>query len=160
MPSGQSMRIVRIHRRVRAANNYEGSLQYANRWNFKGTPILYASTASSLCCLEILVHTVDARTIPPGLVWSSAYLDDVSPLDFRWDVHNQDLTRQAGHYWINNGNELATLVPSVIIPVEYNVLLNPTHRRFGEISWSQPQSFPWDRRLIELVRATALPADA
>ena len=90
MPSGQAVRIVRIHRRVCAANNYEGSLQYANRWNFKGTLILYASTALSLCCLEILVHTVDARMIPPGLVWSSAYLDDVSPLDFRGDGRVDD----------------------------------------------------------------------
>ena len=82
------------------------------------------------------------------------------PLDFRLDLHNEVLTRQTGHYWINNGNELATLVPSVIIPVEYNVLLNPTYRQYDEIGWSEPQPFPWDRRLIELVRSTpASPAD-
>ena len=121
MPSGQRVRIVRIHRRARAANNYDGSLQYANRWNPKGTPMLYASTALSLCCLEMLVHTVDARIIPPGLVWSSADLDDIRPLD---------------------------------------LLLNPTHRQYDEIGWSEPQPFPWDRRLIELVRSTpASPAD-
>ena len=154
MPAGQRVRIVRIHRRARAANNFDGSLQYANRWNYKGTPMLYGSTALSLCCLEILVHTVDARIIPPGLVWSWTELERVGVLDFQWDVHNERLTRQAGQDWINNGHELATLVPSVIIPVEYNVLINPTNARFGNIEWSDPQPFPWDRRLINLVRGT------
>ena len=154
MPSDQRVRIIRTHRRARAANNYEGSLQYENRWNPKRTPMLYASTALSLCCLETLVHTVDARIIPPSLVWSYAELDDIRPLEFLGDIRNESLTRQAGHYWINNGNELATLVPSIIIPVEYNVLLNPTHRQYNDIGWSEPQPFPWDRRLIQLVRGT------
>lgn len=44
------------------------------------------------------------------------------------------------------------MVPSVIIPVEYNVLLNPTRRQYNEIEWSEPQPFPWDRRLVELVQ--------
>ena len=68
--------------------------------------MLYGSTALSLCCLEILVHTVDARIIPPGLVWSWTELEGVRVLDFRWDVHNERLTRQAGQDWINNGHEL------------------------------------------------------
>ena len=115
--------------------------------------MLYASTALSLCCLETLVHTVDA-TIMPSLVWSYAEFDGIKRLDFRWDLYNESLTRQVGHYWIANGTELATLVPSIIIPVEYNVLLNPTHQQYKEISWSDPQPFPWDRRLIQLVRGT------
>lgn len=81
MPSGQRVRIVRLYRRTRSVKNYDGSLQYANRWNPKGTPMLYASTVLSLCCLETLVHTGDARIIPPGLVWSYAELDDVKPLE-------------------------------------------------------------------------------
>jgi len=104
MPA-QRVRVVRVHRRARAANNYEGSLLYANRWNPEGTPMLYASTTLSLCCLETLVHTVDATIMP-------------------------------------------------IIPIEYNVLLNPTHQQYKEIGWSDPQPFPWDRRLIQLVRGT------
>jgi RES domain-containing protein len=126
MLSGQSLRIVRIHRSTRAANNYDGSLQYANRWNPKGTPMLCASTTLSLCCLETLVHTIDTRVIPLGLVWSFAYLNlNIEPLEFQWDIRNESLTRQAGHYWINNENELATMVPSLVVPPEYNVLLNP-----------------------------------
>jgi RES domain-containing protein len=153
MPA-QRVRVVRIHRRAREANNYEGSLLYANRWNPIGTPMRYASTTLSLCCLEALVHTVDV-TIIPALVWSYAELDDIKPLDLRWNLlHNESLTRQMGHDWINSGNELATLVPSIIIPVEYNALLNPTHQRYEEIRWSAPQPFPWDRRLIQMVRGT------
>src|SRR6476661_4692755 len=65
MAADQRVRIFRIHRRTRAANNFDGSLEYENRWNSKGTTMLYASTSLALCCLETLVHTVDARLIPP-----------------------------------------------------------------------------------------------
>jgi hypothetical protein len=88
--------------------------------------MLCASTTLSLCCLETLVHTIDTRVIPLGLVWSFAYLNlNIEPLEFQWDIRNESLTRQAGHYWINNENELATMVPSLVVPPEYNVLLNP-----------------------------------
>ena len=100
--------------------------------------MLYASTTLSLCCLETL------------------YLNlNIQPLEFQWDIGNESLTRQAGHYWINNGNELATMVPSLVVPPEYNVLLNPTHPQYSDIGWSESQPFPWDRRLIELVRGTS-----
>lgn len=132
-------------------HNYEGSLEYANRWNPKGTPMLYASMSLALCCLEILVHTT-TEIMPPSLVWSWAELDDIKPLEFPWDPHNETLTRQAGHNWINNKSELATLVPSSIIPVEYNVLLNPTHQRYYEIEWSEPKTFTLDRRFIAPIR--------
>jgi hypothetical protein len=74
-------------------------------------------------------------------VWSWTELERVGVLDFRWDVHNERLTRQAGQNWINNGNELATLVPYVIILVEYNVLINPTNAGFGSIDGVPPKPF-------------------
>jgi RES domain-containing protein len=50
------MRIFRLHRRHRRADDYAGSLIQNNRWNPAGIAMLYCSTALSLACLEILVH--------------------------------------------------------------------------------------------------------
>jgi RES domain-containing protein len=39
-------------------------------------------------------------------------------------------------------------VPSVIIPREMNFLINPAHPQFDELTWSEPQPFRFDPRLI------------
>lgn len=67
------MRVFRIHKKSRAASDYDGSLMYANRWNPAGAPMLYASTHLSLACHEMLVHMAP-KQMPPHLVWSFADL--------------------------------------------------------------------------------------
>lgn len=39
-------------------------------------------------------------------------------------------------------------VPSVVIPREWNYLINPNHPRFEELVWSEPRAFVFDPRLI------------
>ena len=65
------MRIFRLHRRQRPAADFSGSLLFAGRWNPAGTPLLYASTALSLACLELLVHLTPDE-IPVDYVYTSA----------------------------------------------------------------------------------------
>ena len=40
------------------------------------------------------------------------------------------------------------VVPSVIIPREWNYLINPNHPHFSELTWSDPQPFAFDPRLL------------
>ena len=40
-------------------------------------------------------------------------------------------------------------VPSVVVPREWNYLINPTHDDFAELAWSEPQVFRIDPRLID-----------
>ena len=40
-------------------------------------------------------------------------------------------------------------VPSAIVPSEYNFLLNPAHRRFGEVVIGEPEPFEFDPRLYQ-----------
>lgn len=39
-------------------------------------------------------------------------------------------------------------VPSIVIPREWNYLINPNHPRFEELVWSEPRTFVFDPRLI------------
>lgn len=112
--------------------------------------MLYASTHLSLCCLEMLVH-VTPRKMPPALVWSCADLGMAVPeLDFTWDVHDESLTQRAGHRWAQERSDLAASVPSVVLPQERNVLLNPQHGEYYEIRWTEPEPLSWDRRIVKL----------
>lgn len=53
-----------------------------------------------------------------------------------------------GGAWIRNVKELAVRVPSVVIPEEFNVLLNPTHTAYDALVWSEPRPFFFDPRLF------------
>lgn len=43
---------------------------------------------------------------------------------------------------------LAIYVPSVIIPSELNVLLNPLHPEFESVIWNSSEPFEFDQRLL------------
>jgi RES domain-containing protein len=61
---------------------------------------------------------------------------------------DEDATRAFGRQWATSRSSLAVLVPSVIIPIEFNVLLNPTHSNFDAVKWSAPEPFGFDSRLL------------
>ncbi len=142
------MQIYRLHRRHRAADDYRGSLIQPNRWNPAGVPMLYCSAALSLACLEVLVH-LRPEEIPADYVYSSAELSvEAETADFRGDLADEDATRRFGHAWATSVRSLAILVPSVVIPTEFNVLLNPVHASYGGAVWNAGQPFRFDHRLL------------
>jgi hypothetical protein len=53
-----------------------------------------------------------------------------------------------GHWWSNERRDFAARVLSVIIPIEFNVLLNPTHDDFSDVVWHDPVPFAFDERLV------------
>ena len=68
--------------------------------------------------------------------------------DFRGSLRDAEGTRRYGHRWSASQSSLAIHVPSVIIPIEYNVLLNPLHAIFQSVIWNAPQEFEFDSRLL------------
>jgi RES domain-containing protein len=142
------MRIYRLHRAHRSGADYQGSLLYPGRWNTAGTPVLYFSAALSLACLEQLVH-LSAAVIPDNYAYTSVDLrDQPEAADYRGSLLDIESTRRYGHRWATDRQSLAILVPSVVIPVEYNLLLNPLHPAFGDLAWNTPQPFAFDARLL------------
>lgn len=139
--------IYRLHRAVRAAGDYTGALLAGGRWNSPGTALLYTAQSLSLACLEILVH-LDRAQLPPEYVWSSVWLpNDPAMLEIS-NIRELTACRTAGQVWAEAANELAVRVRSVLIPEEFNVLVNPKHRHYGELVWSDPRAFRFDSRLF------------
>src|SRR5579862_737252 len=106
------MRIFRLHRRQRAASDYSGSLRFASRWNPAGTPMLYASTALSLACLELLVH-LSPDQIPLDYVYTAADIPiDPAPHDFRGSLRDSEATQRYGA-WVGDVAEFGSNLRSV-----------------------------------------------
>jgi RES domain-containing protein len=93
-----------------------------------------------LATLEVMVHThfysalKSYVCIPidfdPSLLQSIA-IDDL-PDNWQTDPIPQSV-KKAGDRWIKNQESVIWKVPSAIIPVEVNYLINPLHPDFGKI---------------------------
>jgi len=141
------MLIYRLHRAVRAAGDYTGALLAGGRWNPPGTAILYAAQHLSLACLEILVH-LDKAQLPSEYVWSSTRLsNDTAELETE-NVRELTACQLAGQAWADTASDLAVRVRSVVIPEEFNVLVNPRHPHYRELVWTSPRPFHFDPRLF------------
>lgn len=142
------MNIYRLHRRQRAAADYAGTLVIAQLWNPAGIGMLYCASSVSLAVLEILVHT-DKATIPDDYVWSRASVDSFQSLNVNTEyIHDVSYTRNVGMRWARAGLEPGVMVPSVVVPSEMNILLNPLHDYYSDIFWQDPVSFAFDPRFF------------
>ena len=136
-----------MHRLVRAPSDYTGAMLAGGRWNPIGTPLLYASQSLSLACIEILVH-LDKGQLPRDFVWSTTELLRPPELLPFPDLSDIASCQSAGGLWVQTHDQLATRVPSVVIPEEFNILLNPTHADYKTLVWSEPRPFRFDPRLF------------
>jgi hypothetical protein len=100
-----------------------------------------------LACIEVLVH-LDKSQLPRDYVWSRTELL-ITPGTLSFASLNHIASCQAaGRSWVGAGNQLAAQVPSVVIPEELNVLLNPNHTGYHDLVWSEPRPFRFDPRLF------------
>jgi RES domain-containing protein len=73
---------------------------------------------------------------------------DPSQLSDNWRVQCLPLScQQAGNEWLAHGKSAILSAPSVLIPGEWNFLLNPIHKDFKRYVVSPLQSFQFDYRL-------------
>jgi RES domain-containing protein len=59
-----------------------------------------------------------------------------------------DSGRDAGDKWVREKKSVALLVPSVVLPAENNLLINPLHADFSKLNIHGPETDPIDRRLL------------
>src|SRR5580658_4834616 len=126
------MRLYRIARRPYANLGGEGGLHYPGRWHDRGYRILYPSPSIAFAAIEFAVHS---NTRPPDAMLMEIELDDAVGSLHVTDVIGGHLpgnwaadhghTRPLGTTWLSGKRSVALVVPSVVIPLERNVLLNP-----------------------------------
>jgi RES domain-containing protein len=141
---------------IATAFNGDGARLYGGRWNNKGQPVIYTASSLSLAALEVLAHA-DTDLVPNDFFSFAVSIPDdkivverldPNKLSADWRVQYPPLScQQAGNEWLAHGKSAILSVPSVLIPGEWNFLLNPTHKDFKRCVVSPPQPFQFDSRL-------------
>jgi RES domain-containing protein len=143
-------------RHAATALNGEGARRVGGRWNAPGVPMVYCAASLSLAVLELLAH-VGPENIPSDLVTIKVEIPDDAPvkhllpadLPGNWKQEEAKGALQAlGAEWIKAGAELALIVPSVIVPSEVNVLINPSHPDAARVRVVARDPFSLDPRLV------------
>ncbi len=136
------------------AFNGNGARLYPGRWNSRNVPMVYTSESISLAALEIMVH-VEGIVLHQPFVCIPVEFDKQDVTELRtgilpsgWDEYPcSEATRKIGSDWIQNGNSVVLKVPSAVIHMESNYLLNPNHSHFSRIKIGKAQEFWFNQRL-------------
>jgi len=137
---------VQVYRLIKEKYAFEpldpqGARRYGGRWNSKGMPVVYASDSIALASLEKLVHLHRADILNHFVLCTillnedmlMTLAEDVLPVDWRDDPPPIS-TIVIGDEWLASGESLVLAVPSTVIPQQYNLLINPEHPSFNDLT--------------------------
>jgi RES domain-containing protein len=117
--------------------------------------MVYASEYQSLAALEIRVH-IDRTMMRRPYKCFAFHFDEqlmqvlpagALPKGWRQEPPPPSL-QQIGDDWVKSGDAAILAVSSVIIPEEFNYLINPKHPDFPKLKIDKPTRFAFDRRLF------------
>lgn len=134
----------------------KGAELSGGRWNRAGTPMVYTSVSRALACLETVVHLA-AEGLPlnrylvavsvPAEAWEAAVEPELAAL-VGWDAEPAGkVSLEWGTAWADSRRSLLARVPSVIVPEEVNVLVNPAHPDAAEARAVKVRRWLYDARL-------------
>jgi RES domain-containing protein len=136
-----------------------GANSTGGRWNAAGDALVYTSETQALACLETVVH-LNAGGLPlsrhlvavtiPAAVWAGARTETPGSLPVGWDADPSGRASiRFGTAWIRSVATALLRVPSVIVPDEYNVLINPLHPDSRAIVAVEIRKWLYDPRLAK-----------
>lgn len=150
------MRIFRIGDERHPLWDGTGAALVGGRWNSPGRQVIYSSLSYACAMLEILAHASIGRIptthrfliadVPDGVTIER---HDASTLPFGWDAEGSSSARCFGDQWLKEVRSVILLVPSVVVRLEWNALVNPLHPDSARLVISPSEKVVWDKRLFE-----------
>jgi RES domain-containing protein len=150
------MIVWRLTRRPYADLSGRGGEVADGRWHTRGRPIVYCAGTAALAVLEVRANL----DLPLGLLPDDYVLmkiDAPDELELRiiepsdlpagWRSR-EDLCQPIGDAWLAEAATALLSVPSTIVEVERNILLNPRYRQSARIVITEILPFGWDERLF------------
>ncbi len=131
----------------------EGAKLFGGRWNSPGAAVVYGSQHKSLAALEQLVHfnpLIPNRFQSFRFQFPPSFVKKISPRHLPKDWQQEPpppSTQQMGDAWLRELRCAVLAVPSIIVPEEWNYLLNPAHLDFKKIRIGKAEKFFFDPRL-------------
>jgi RES domain-containing protein len=132
-----------------------GAELYGGRWNSKGIKALYTTQHISLAVLEILVninrndqmHFPDFHLLEIEIPDELISIIDSKKMKKGWNLDTQ-YTQYIGDEFIRSRFNMALLVPSVVVPEEHNLIINPIHKNFKQMKLKKSRLYKLDSRLF------------
>lgn len=129
------------------------------RWNSEGNSIVYASSSIALACLETVVHLGSSGlplnrylvqiTIPEG-IWDARLELSQTAAPVGWDaLPESETSLRYGDAWLSGATSAVLLVPSIVVPEEQNILINPAHPDAASIKAVKVRKWLYDSRLVD-----------
>ena len=119
--------------------------------------MLYTATSRALACLETVVHLGDVglplnrylvEITVPDADWAAREVFDPAA-HVGWDAEPAGMVSlDWGTAWAASGRTLLAEVPSVIVPEESNVLINPAHPSAAGLRVRKVRRWLYDARLF------------
>ncbi|MCC5925914.1 MAG: RES family NAD+ phosphorylase [Bacteroidetes bacterium] len=133
------MRVFRIEREKYLDTTLKGigaALTEGFRWNSLNTYLVYTSESRALATLEIAVHLDLSEDVPTDRFYVEIDIpDSVEILELKqedlpkgWDAKPPALESQyIGDDFVRENSAAVLKVPSSIVPLAFNYLINPQH---------------------------------
>lgn len=137
--------------------NGKAAAKFGNRWNSKGTEIIYTAESRALAMAEVAVH-LSFATLPKDYVIIEIEIPDdiliknlnVKILDNNWNANPPNVsTQKIGDEFIDSMENCVMKVPSAVVEGDFNFLINPYHPDFKRINNVEIKNFKFDTRLFE-----------
>jgi len=151
------MQVYRLSRKKYASElSGIGASKSGNRWNSKGTEIIYCANSRALAMAEVSVH-ISLINLPKDFVMleidipKSITIQALNEKDLpeNWNYFPQTYkTQKLGDTFIYSNENCILKVPSAVVKGDYNYLINSRHHDFKKIKILNSYEFPFDKRLF------------
>lgn len=130
---------------------------HANRWNSADIQVAYTAENVALAALEIMAHLGPrGRSMSGYQLFSITFAaDDVEVATAQVsdvDPQDREATTAYGDAWAKARRSLALRVPSVVVPLSFNYIVNPAHPRMSATTVQTHGAFEYDDRIVRLTQ--------
>ncbi|KII27608.1 RES domain-containing protein [Pseudomonas fluorescens] len=134
-----------------------GAAIEGGRWSDQDVAAVYMGLTPAICCLETFVHAGGEPTFPMKITCfelpadPTLYLEpDPKTLPEGWASLPADRpSMDFGTYWLKANTHLGLIVPSAVMVLERNVVINPSHPAVKEIKVVDVFDFMYDPRMFK-----------
>lgn len=135
-----------------------GAALEGGRWNHIDVPAVYMGLTASICALETFVHSAGRPWVPMKIVRYRLPSDpelyftpDPQSLPSGWQSIPADRpSMNFGTQWLREVKHLGLIVPSVVLPLECNLVINPAHPMIHQVVVEEMFSFSYDERMFRV----------
>jgi len=134
----------------------DGARLFGGRWNSKGMAVVYTAGSLALASIEMVVNLPSPKLLEAfariPLYIDADLVESLPPDQYPRNWQHRPIspeTKAIGDRWVKQLRSLVLKVPSVVVPEEFNYLINPTHPDFAKIEIGRPVIYHFDPRLAK-----------